>query len=280
MQPSNSALPPTAARPGPPGAPPVGSSPTRFAGGAKVDLGKAFNETLQDFTRDLGPYALAGLGLLVLTMAAVMLTLIPFYALIFGGMLLNVAVMSGGAAGGGGTPDSPVPWMVAAIFGLAFFLLIAVLTAITAGFVASLLRAIAAHQRGSARLGFDAVYSTARQGIGAAVGVTLAGGLLAAVGALFCYLPGLIVSFLLFLATPLVVLHPVPVGRALRLSAREVRSDLGFYVKFYAIYLGVSIIAQYVPVIGPMFAVAYFVRVYRELFGDDPVPVFPGGAVG
>ncbi|MBN2194465.1 MAG: hypothetical protein JW751_16730 [Polyangiaceae bacterium] len=268
MQPSIY-VPPPGSGYGSPGAP--APDPVRRPGGQKPEIGRVFNETMQEFMRDLGPYALAGLGFMVVAMGLALVIMLLYGAVI---MVAVIADSANQASGGSGEAMSALVLvgMSVGIIGL-----VLVLSVVSAAFYASLLRGIAAHQRGEAALGFGTAFSTARQRLGASVGVTVAVMTLSVLGALFCYVPGLIVAFLLLLASPLVMLHGLPVGAALRRSAREVRSDLGWYLRFFLVYLLVTMVAQYVPVIGPMFPIALLVRVYREIAGDGPEPVLPSG---
>lgn len=223
---------------------------------------------MQEFLRDLGPYAMAGFGYMVVLLLAVLLMMGP----IFGGIGVSIALGAAGQEGGGGAELGAIPAVLIAAGSL--FAVVLMLT-VTAACTASLMRGIAAHQRGEVALRFGSAFASARQRLGATVGAMLAVGSLTLLGMLFCYLPGLVVAFLLWLAWPLVVLHQSPVGVALRLSLAEVRSDLGWHLRAFGFYLLINLVAQYVPVLGPIFAQAFLVRVYRELAGDDPAPHLP-----
>lgn len=274
MQPPNFTPPHDSPYAGTPGAAPP-RPPRRFAGGVRADLGRAFSETLQEFTQDLGPYALAGLGLTVVMLLPTVLIGLP----IGGFVLFSIFASAAAASRAGGSAASPTMSGVLMLVMIVVFLLVMVLcVAVLAGFMASLLRAVAAHQRGESRLAFGSVFATVRHELGKNVGVGLAVSCVTLLGVLLCYVPGLIAAFLLWLAGPLVALHGVPVGTALRLSTREVRSDLGWHLKYFGLWLVINMIAQYIPVLGPMFALAFSVRVFRELAGDGPTPQLPSVA--
>ena len=60
--------------------------------------------------------------------------------------------------------------------------------------------------------------------------------------------------------------------RALGESIAHVRQNFRWHLGFFAYTLLVNMIANYVPVVGPMFVIAFHVRMYREVYGDSAEP--------
>jgi hypothetical protein len=253
--------------------PPPQAAPVyqRFAGGSLPDLSRAFNDTLQSFTRDLGPYALAGVGLMVIVIPISMVLVFVIYggiALVAFGSMAAQASHGGGGSG----PDD----LLALGIGLGsvgfYFLAILGMTVALAPFSASLMRAIAWHQRGERPLGFDSVFSSFSRDLGSTIGVSFLAAMLGMVGVTLCFFPALIVGCFLVHAFPLVALHRLPAWRSIKLSAGYVNDALGWHAKYFGVVLLMNMIAGYIPIVGPVFAYAYMVRVYRELMGDGERP--------
>jgi len=253
--------------------PPYSPPPQRFAGGHLPPVGPVFSETLTAFTRDLGPYALAGLGQLLVLLPVIFGVFIVAYAVIFvvaiGGVAGSAVIADRGSDSGAAVfTAAMVAVMVLVSLGIAW-----VVNAILAPIFGSLYRAVACHQRGEQPLGFGSVFSSMGthlvSGIVAMVLVTT----LVLLGALFCYLPGLVVALFLTWTFPLAALHGVGAFAALKRSVSHVRQHFKWHLGFFLYWLLISFVANNIPLIGPMFVVAFTVRVYREVFGDGDQPV-------
>jgi hypothetical protein len=242
----------------------------RFPDGQLPDLGKAFNETLNDFTRDIGPYAIAGLGLIVVTIPISLIMIVVMY-----GFMAAVALGAVGMESASGGSDDAAWLPVALGFGSVggIFLMIALMMVAMAPLTASLSRAVAQHQRGERRLEFGASFSTFWQDLGPVCGVMALLGLLSCVAAIFCYVPALAVAFFLTHAFTLAALFGTPAIPAVKASVAVVRTSLGWSAKYFGLSLLINMIASNIPVIGPMFTMAFILRVSRELLGDGAQPV-------
>lgn len=245
-------------------------------GGAHPEPMDIFQDTWKEFSDDLGPYILAGLGQLVVTIPVMMVLFFVVYfgvlTTLFGGIFL-------GAIAGAVTSEAVGPEAGGAVFALSYagsivlmFVVILGLSmlvgAIMAPLNASMVRRVAEHQRGGRKLDFTAPFSDAGENLmGVILGSLLVGGIVL-VGFLFCYLPGIIAAFMLIYAGTLVALKGLPPLAAVRASYQNFMEFPQFHLVFSLLYLGCGLLASYVPIVGPMFVMAAHVRAHRTLFGD------------
>lgn len=254
-----------------PAAPPAAPHLQWFAGGQLPDLGRAFSDTMSSFSRDIGAYAMAGLGLLVISIPISLVMIVGIYVVI--GLAVFGMASAGSVEGGEPAVDPALSVVVGAGAVAAFLAVILLLMVLLAPVTASLMRAVARHQRGERRLEFGAAFSTLSQDAGSVCGSTALSSLLGSIGGIFCYVPGLIVAFFLAHSFALVALHRLPAIAALKASVALVRASVGWNAKYFGLLLLINMIASNVPLIGPMFTFAFLVRVSRELLGDAEQPV-------
>lgn len=249
-------------------------------GGELPEVGALFSETLAEFTDNIGPYALAGLGQLMVVIPVTVVALIGFYVVFFGGMFgtwmvgaVFASVLSQISEDLGGIAmliASLASMLVPVLLMLPFLLiLIAALVPIQA----SMIRAVAAHQRGERPLDLMASFSTATQGLSS---VLLAGVIMATLtilGLVLCYLPALVVPIFFGFTTSFAALHRVGGLQAAQMSLKHALGHLNWYLMFGLMSILINMVSVYIPVLGPMFSVALHVRAYRALFGDGETPV-------
>lgn len=249
-------------------------------GGGKLDPMEILQDTLKEFTDDLGPYLLAGLGqflvMVPLTLAFVFVMYFLVFATLFGGMFF-------GAFAAVAASETLGDEAAGAVFGLSYvgslglmFVVIMLaamaLGAIVAPLNASLVRRMAEHQRGGRKLDFSAYFSNASEDIPRVIMATVLVGLVTAVGFMFCYIPGIALAFLLMFATYLVILHKVSPVEAIRASAARFMAEPGPHAMFALLFMGVALVAANIPILGSMFITALHLRAYRVLFGDEEEP--------
>lgn len=249
-------------------------------GGELPEIGKLINETLAEFTENLAPYAMAGLGQLLVIMPVTFLAIILLYAVMAGGMFGTWAI---GAVIAGilGQISEDLASIAGGFTALAsmivpFLLLIPLILAMAAVFApiqGSLYRAVAAQQRGEKMMEISAAFSTATQGVINMIIATCIVAAIACVALMFCYLPVLLVPVFFGFTTSLAALHNVGGFAAARMSMSHAISHISWYALFGVVTIGISMVASYVPVLGPMFLVAMHVRAYRQIFGDGTEPV-------
>lgn len=252
--------------------------PYRYAredGGKIPDVGQLLSVTTAEFTDNIGPYALAGLGQLLVVLP------VTFIGIIIGYIAMMVAMMFGMAgstllgAGVGGDAGGAVAGIgTLASMGLGFFVLflvIALMMAVIAPVSASLHRAVAAHQRGEKVLELGSAFSMAMQDLVPVLLVAILYGSIVTFGVLLCYLPGIVAMIVFGFAGPLVYIGRRGPVAAMALSMRHCIENINFYLPFGGIYFVIMMFAAYVPVIGPMYGMALHVRAYREIFGDGEV---------
>lgn len=251
----------------------------RIERGSVPEIGKLLGATVGEFIDNIGPYAIAGVAQLCVTVPVVLLSLFVIYGSIFGVLIVG-AVGTVIAASAVGDDAAPLVTVLGELFsfGGLFVVLslgITVITAIVAPVQASLVRAVAAQQRGEAKIDFMSCFASVGQDLIPVVVVNLIVAALISVGFLFCYVPGLIAMFACAFAASLVALHRRGAVDAVRLAAQTAFANPGFHIAFFAIIMITSFAAANIPVIGPMFILALQVRASRELFGDGEEPVAP-----
>ncbi len=249
----------------------------REPGGPLPPIGELLSETLADVRTHFEGYLMVGL--------AHWLVLVPVSVLfVFGAMLVMYAVMGVGIVFSVGLGEGfaiagnrdlrDVVVLLGSVFSiggglLLFFVGITGLAAAFAPLNASVMRAIAAHQRGDAPLRFDAAFATLRQDLGATIGVALLTGLLSVVGVLFCYVGALVAGVFFGFAPSLVALHRRGPWEAVGIAARHALARPGDHLLMALTLLMMQFVAAYVPVLGHAFVLAFSVRAFRKMYGDD-----------
>lgn len=251
-------------------------------GGQLPDHGKLLTDTFAEFGDHIGPYLLAGLGYTLVIIPVTFIAIFGIYVCAglgsMGTFVATAFVAEVAREALGSDLGGLLPLLAAIVpVGVAFLLVLATVAAIAAVFApvgASLFRAVADHQRGEGKaLDLSAPFSTAIQEPGKAIAVSV----VQTVGALlllpFCLVPVLLVPFFTQFAGTLVALHDVSAREALVASAQHVRTHLLWHAIFLAMVILLGMAAANIPVVGPAFLIALWVRAHRELFGDGIEPV-------
>lgn len=245
----------------------------REDGGALPDVGTLLSATIAEFSDNIGPYALAGLGHFLVLMPVTFVGIIVGYiAMLFAmlGGMTGSAMVGVGVGGDAGDALAGIGSLASmALSFLALFAVIAAMMAILAPVSASLHRAVAAHQRGEKVLELGSAFGTLTQDIVPVLIVAILYGATIAIGLMLCYLPGLIAMIVFGFAPLLVYIGRKSPVAALSLSASHFMEHMSFYLPFGGLYIVIMMVAGYVPIIGPMFGMALHVRAYREIFGDE-----------
>lgn len=245
-------------------------------GGEWPDPLQLFQDTFKEVIEDVGPYVLAGLGQM-LVMVPVVLGLVFFIYFgmlfwMFGGFVVTgiaaaIAIEVGGEAVG--TVLSLIVMLVWYLGGfIALFGISAAIGACLAPMNASLVRRVAMHQRGEKELDLGASFSHMNVDVMSVILVSFGVGFIVSVGFLFLYIPGIIGLVFLGHASALVVLHRRGAVNAMSTSASHVMSNPAYYGMFWLLYIGISLIAAYIPLLGTMYLLAVHVKAHRTLFGD------------
>jgi hypothetical protein len=145
---------------------------------------------------------------------------------------------------------------------------------VLAPFNASLMRAVAAHQRGEQTLGFSAAFSSLTKDLMTVIVTGLLLSWLTICLLMCCYVPALLVPLMLSFVGALVALHGLGVKSAFKTAFTHAKNHLGWHALYMLAHIGISIVANNIPVIGPAFMIALHVRAQRALFGDGENPVF------
>ena len=231
--------------------------------------------------QNIAGYMMAGLGFFLVAMPVGMvlgfLAVFVMYGVMIGGSV--VSMIAGGAiAQGSGDQDIGALIGVFGSFGsflvafLCLFGLIGIVGAALAPLSASQIRAIAAHQRGEKPLEFSAAFSTFSQWMGPAIFTTGAVTVSTVIGVFFCYVGALVPATLLTFAPYMAAIHGKGAMESLRRSSGHAMAALGQHFVYILVYMGLSLVAAYIPVLGHAFLLALMVRAYRRVYGDGPEP--------
>jgi len=249
-------------------------------GGVDADLGGLINDSVRQFSKDIGPYILAGMGQFAVVVPVSMIAgMVAYFGVVvgmMGGWVVGIIAMALLAQLGDlGAALGAVVMVASPFIGMALVLLpiLPVVAAIVAPVQASLMRAIAAHQRGEQELSVSSPFDTATQDLARVVitSILLTG--LTLVGLLFCYVGALAVPILFGFVHTLVVLHRRSPMEAFAIQFRHLLAHGNQHLMLGVLQIALGMIAGFVPVIGPMFMADMQVRAHRKLFGDGPEPV-------
>lgn len=150
-------------------------------------------------------------------------------------------------------------------------LLFLVLVMVAAGpMTASTYRALAALIGQGVPPTIGGAFTTARQDVGMVLGGSLLVGVVVGVGLLFCYVPGLVASFVLGSVPMLIAIRRTSPGEAMSVALANVRAHPSWYVEVLAVKFVFLLIASYIPVIGTIAFMVYQIRVFQAAFGLPP----------
>ncbi|TNE89155.1 MAG: hypothetical protein EP330_11995 [Deltaproteobacteria bacterium] len=228
-------------------------------------VGDLFNETIEHFTADIGPYAMAGLSYFGVSMVVIVGSIFVLYfgmfIAAFGGMGIGAAI--GGDAGG----VIGLLLMFGGMF-LIFLLFFAVIAGVLMPMHASTERAMQKHIRGEEPLSIGSPFSTMFVDLPSVVAVSLAASFAAFIGVFFVYVGAFVAMWVLFWASSLVALDRRGPIQALTTSASTVTGDIGGAGTLTLVAVLINMVAGNIPIIGPMFGIAFKVRVHDALFPD------------
>src|SRR5690606_3255139 len=112
---------------------------------------------------------------------------------------------------------------------------------------ASLVRSVAAHQRGEQELDFTAAFRTVTQDLPSVVGTSFVVAAMGIVGLMMCYLPTLLVAMLFGFAINVVALHRAGALPALRTSFRHAMAHPGFHAPYVLLFVVINLVANNIP---------------------------------
>lgn len=210
------------------------------------DAVQILTEHFNDVKDNLVGYLLSGLGFYGAIVIAVLVVMVPLFAATLPGIVMeNDTLMIGGM-----------------IIGWTWYLvaLLAVTLVISPLLLGSFLRAMDAHKRGAAPLGFKAAFSTFRQDPKRTIGIQLVVQLIMGVGMMFCYIPGMLAIPFMSFAVPMVVLDGHSISEALSRTWAHMRRYPLFHLLFHLLALATAMAVEMIPIVG-------LLMVFPWLFG-------------
>jgi len=238
-----------------------------------VDL---IQDGLKVFMDDVGPFALGGLGITLVGMGAGLIVSTLSLGCLFGGFFLSAMVMAGGgstgsdelAAAGGG---AGLLLMLVSYLGF-FIVLFAGLAITTAPFNGSLMRAVDEHLAGGEKVSFGSAFDTAFKQPVKDIVATFGFMIAMVLGVFVLYVGALFSAFFLSWWPISAHVDGLGTGAAASRSFSHAKDNLVWHLGVFGLGIGVGLIANYIPVLGPMFLTLYHVKAYRAAY---PRPADP-----
>jgi hypothetical protein len=212
-------------------------------------------------------FLLAGLIPAVVIVGSTFVALFVVYVSFFLGTLL------GGFAGG---QDEAAVLGGLGVMSLALLGLVVLLVGISTPIWASLYRAVWRLLVHDEPLSAGSAFSTMSEDLGAQFLYTLLSGAIVLLGLCLCYVPGLLAQGMLVFAWPAVVIHRMPVGRALSWSVGHALAHPAWHLGLWAVNFALSLILPNIPLLGYLllFTVQplFVLLAYRAAAGDGEAP--------
>ncbi len=196
---------------------------------------------------NIGGFLLSGVGFMGATFVGVMVCILVVFVPVIPAIL---------------TESEPL-LMVGLVVGFSIYtvLLLLLVGVLTPLMWASLYRAYDAALAGRGSLGLTSAFSTLRQD---ALQVILCWFLMQTavmIGAVLCYVPGLLLAAMLQLAIPLVAVRRLSAVAALKVGFEHAKAHLGWYLAVFFLALVMSMVLQYIPIVGLFLGMPFMVLV-------------------
>lgn len=239
------------------------------AGAGLPGVGDLVGRLMRDVQEAPVPHLAAGAGYAVVQLPLFILLVIGMYGGAFAGMFwametlgedeIGLGILAGTLAG-------------ASVTALPMAVVLPPLTA-------SLYRAVYAWQARGEPLGFGSAFSTATQDIGRTYLTTIALSTIIFAGLLLCYVPGLLLAFVLHFAYMRVVIHRRGVIDAIQDSWGHAAAHPGWNLGVFGVAFLISLALSNIPFLGVVVATvavcAWNLHAYRAAF-PEPVEVTHG----
>jgi hypothetical protein len=149
-------------------------------------------------------------------------------------------------------------------------------TAVLAPMQASLYRAVWAYLETGEKLTVGSAVSTFRQDLVRVILYQLAMLGLVGMGAMFCYVPGLLVAAALSFAGPAIYIHRLRIGEAISLSVGHLQRHPTWHLIYFLWSTVVMLVVQYIPFLGYLLVFTvhpvFVLMAYRAIFGNGALP--------
>jgi hypothetical protein len=168
------------------------------------------------------------------------------------------------------------PQLIVIGAGIAALFTIPLTVVVTAPLRAGLARAVWRKLTQGEELSFGSPFRDWKTDLGRVIGLALILEGLTLLGFFCGILPAVIPAILFVFAEPLVVVHKLPIGEALRRSFAHARAHLGWHAGFFGLGFLMETAAGQIPVIGAILVQPgmwiWRLTAYRVIFGDGASP--------
>jgi hypothetical protein len=223
------------------------------------------SQLVTEVQKDVGGFLLAGLPPTILLMGGVMASLVVVYGSMFLGMMPGLM---------GDDEDLAAIGAMSAL-SLSLLVVIGALVLVTTPMWASLYRSVWAFLVRGEKLTVSSSFSAMGQDLGAQFAYLLLSGAIVTLGVTLCYVPGLVAQAMLMFAWPAIVIHRMPVGRAISWSVGHSMAHPAWHLGLWAVNLVMSMVLPYIPFLGYLLLFTvhplFVLMAYRAVAGDGEV---------
>lgn len=228
------------------------------------------SDSFKTFMDDIGPFALGGLGAFLAGLAAMVVIFSLGFGCLFGGVFGGMILVGGAGASGSEELAAGAGLLSTLIFLVSYlgmFLVIFLGTAIVTGPLnGSLMRAADVHLRGGPKVGFGSAFSTMTQQPVKDILAPMGLGLSIMLGLFVFYVGALFAVFFLHWWPFYVWLDGASPLEGAKRAFNHSKDNLTWHLGVFGLALAIGLVANYVPVLGPMFASIYQLKAYRAVY--------------
>lgn len=237
--------------------------------------------TMTEFMDQVGPMAMLGLAQFLSVMVAMVVILPLSFCCLYGCMAgtaglgaVVVAALESMLGEGGGALGAVFTMfgMVGSIIAFYVFLL-GGFAVVVAPVMGGVMRALDKHLRGIEEATLGGAFAGAKDQPVKDILSSFLFGLSIVLGMLFCYVGMFVPAFLLMWFNWACEVDGLSIRDGLSRSVRHVRDNLSWSLTVFVVGFAVNMVAAYIPILGPMFALAFMIRCYRAAF---PAPESSG----
>jgi uncharacterized membrane protein len=230
-------------------------------------IGEWLSEAFNLFGQQWQVWCLQGLIYMALGLGPALLGVFIYYGAIVGAAVATSATTGSGASSSSGPPAVFVGSMLAGVAAMVVGVLVSLFTSMYV--MAGMKRTAVKQLRGEPISARD-IFS-AGDVFWPILGASLLTGLLAGLGAIFCYVPGLLIAGMLSFTLPIIVEERIGVIEAMQKSWEATKPHMWMYLVWYLLLVLIMSVGSSLCYIGmiasvPIYTIALMIA-YRDVFG-------------